>query len=414
MTLLKTSILSFIATAVRMMAGLVINKAIAVYIGPSGLALIGQFQNFMQLVMALAQGAINGGVTKYTAEYGRESKKIPVLFSASAKISLLSSVIVGLSLILFSEYASVWFLGSDSYGYVFVLFGFTIVLYVINNLLLSILNGLKEIKTWVAVNIIQSFYGLVFTTLLVVFWGVDGALIALVTNQSFVLIVVLFMLRKHQVIKLSNFKGAFDSSEGKKLAGFAMMALTTALMAPVSHLIVRDHIGENLGWDAAGYWQAVWYISTMYLTVVTMALSTYYLPRLSEIADKVELRKELWQGYITVMPVVIVMAVAIFFLKDFIIWLLFSDDFMLMRDLFLWQLIGDVFKLASWLISYLMIAKAMTKIFIFTEVFFNVSFVFLSIFFVGKFGLLGVSYSFALSYVFYFVVVLCSTKKMWS
>jgi PST family polysaccharide transporter len=412
-TLIKTSILSFIATAIKMVAALVINKAVAVYIGPAGLALIGQFQNFTQLVMTAAQGAINGGVTKYTAEYGKDDLRIPALFSTASKISLVSSVVVGTGIILFSKIASLEFLKTEEYSYIFVIFGFTIILFVVNGLLLSILNGLKEIKTWVIINIIQSIYSLIFTALLIVFLGLDGALIALVTNQSVIFLIVLWMLRKHKIIKLENFKGAFDKPEAKNLAGFSVMALTSAATIPVSHMIVRNYLGENLSWDQAGYWQAMWYISTMYLMVVTTTLSIYYLPRLSEITDKSELRKELWQGYKIIMPIVIAMSVTIFFLKDFIIWLLFTKEFEPMRELFLWQLVGDVVKLAAWLIAYLMLAKAMTKTFVSTEIVFSVSFVLLSIGLVDHFGLVGMSYAFAVNYSLYLVVMIWVTQSHW-
>ena len=52
-----------------MLSGLVINKIIAIYIGPAGIALIGQFQNFMGIITTIGNGAINSGVTKYVAEY---------------------------------------------------------------------------------------------------------------------------------------------------------------------------------------------------------------------------------------------------------------------------------------------------------------------------------------------------------
>ncbi|HBC6705092.1 TPA: O-antigen flippase, partial [Proteus mirabilis] len=99
MTLIKTSILSLIATFFKMLSGLIINKAISVYIGPAGLAIIGQFQNFSQLVLIAAQGAINNGVVKYTAEYGKESKLLPILFSTALRISLITSISIGLLLI---------------------------------------------------------------------------------------------------------------------------------------------------------------------------------------------------------------------------------------------------------------------------------------------------------------------------
>lgn len=414
MNLLKTSGLTFISTTIKLLAGLVINKAVAIYIGPAGLALIGQFQNFMTLTMTAAQGAINSGVTKYSAEYGKDSHKLPILFSTASKISLTTSVLVGAVTILFSDYISLQFLKTDSYSYIFVILGFSIVLFVFNSLLLSILNGIKEIKTWVTINIIQSLYSLVFTTLLIVFLGIDGALIALVTNQSVIFFVVLWKLKNHQIIKLKNFKHTFSLVEAKKLSGFAAMAITSAVSVPLSHLFIRNHIGETISWDAAGHWQAIWYISTMYLMVMTTALSTYYLPRLSEISAKAELRKELLSGYKIIMPIVLTMSLSIYLLKDFIIWLLFTKEFAPMRELFMWQLFGDVMKLAAWLLAYLMLAKAMTKIFIVTQIVSSLSFVMLSVFFVNNYGLIGMSYAFALNYTLYFLLMIKVTKSEWS
>lgn len=414
MTLIKTSVLSFIATTIKMLSVLAITKAVAVYTGPSGLALIGQFQNFTQLIVTIAQGGVNSGVTKYTAEYGKDDRRISNLFSTAGKISLFSSVVVGVGIIIFSQFFSLYFLKSEDYSYIFVIFGFTIVLLVINSLLLSILNGLKEIKVWAMINIIQSICSLVFTTLLIIWLGLDGALIGLVTNQSVVLLIVLWLLRKHAVIKLENFKTTFDKIEAKKLVGFAVMAITTAVTVPVSHLIVRNHIGESLSWEDAGYWQAIWYISIMYLMVVTTTLSIYYLPRLSEITEKSELRKELWQGYKIIMPIVIVISIMIFLFKDVIIWILFTEDFAPIRQLFLWQLVGDVMKLAAWLLAYLMLAKAMTKTFISTEIGFSVSFVALSMWFVNQYGLIGMSYAFAVNYSLYLIVMIIVTKKYWA
>lgn len=414
MNLIKTSLLTFIATAVKMISGLVINKAVSIYIGPSGLALVGQFQNFMQLTMTLAKGAINSGVTKYTAEYGKDSPKIPLLFSTASRISLVCSVVVGAVTISVAPWASEWFLKSSDYAYIFVVFGFTVVLFVLNNLLLSIVNGLKEIKTFISINIIQSLYSLVFTSLLIVFMGLHGALLALATNQSVVFFVVLYLLRKHSTIRLYNFRKGFSKPEGKKLLGYAAMALTSAATVPVSHLVIRNFLGEALGWDQAGYWQAIWYISTMYLMVVTTSLSIYYLPRLSEIKEKAELRREILNGYAIILPIVILLSVGIFILKDFIICFLFTPDFYPMRELFLVQLIGDVLKIISWLLAYLMLAKAMTRAFICTEIVFSASFVGLTFYFVGFYGLVGVTYAYAVNYLLYsLVMMLVVRKELW-
>ena len=411
MNLIKTSMLSFIATAVRLLSGLIINKAIALYIGPTGLATIGQFQNFLQLTMVASQGAINAGVTKYTAEYGKESARLPVLFSTAFKISVSCSFFVCIMMLLFSNYLAQLIFKDLQYSYIFIILGFTIIFYTLNALLLSILNGLKEIPLFIGINISQSIYSLIFTTLLIFCLGLDGALIALVTNQSIIFLFLSWKMRKHTIIKLHNFRSKFNKEEAIKLSKYAGMAITSAISIPLSHIYIRNYIGESLGWDAAGYWQAVWYISSMYLMVVTTALTTYYLPKLSEIKDKIELRSELFNGFKVILPIVSVLALCIFLLKDIIVFLLFSNDFSPMRELFIWQLIGDVVKLASWLLGYILIAKAMYKIVIVTEVFFSVSFCAFTVFFVKAYGLEGVSMAYLANYILHLVVMLIVILK---
>lgn len=413
MNLRNTTILTFFSTVTKMVAALVINKVVAIYAGPSGLALIGQFQNFTKLVMTIAQGAINTGVTKYTAEYGRRDDKISALFSTAGKISIVSSVTVGVSVFFLSEFLSLYFLKSEHLHYIFQIFGITLILFVSNNLLLSIIIGFKETRTWVSINIIQSLLLLFYTSLLVYLFGVDGALISLVTSQAIVFFVTMWMLRNHTVITLDKFKGKFDSLEAKKLLSFVAMALITALTAPVTHMLIRNYIVETLSWEQAGHWQAMWYVSTMFLMVINTTLSIYYLPRLSELVKKEDLRKELWQGYKFIMPLVVFMASFVFVTRDFIIWILFTPDFDPMRNLFLWQLIGSVLKVAAQLLAYLMLAKVMMKSFIMTEIVFSVTFFLLSIIFIDSYGLVGMSYSFALNYLIYFFTIIFITKKYW-
>lgn len=406
MTLVKTSLLSLIATFFKMLSGLVINKAVSVYIGPAGLAVIGQFQNFSQLVLIAAQGAINNGVVKYTAEYGKESEKLPSLFSTSIRISFTTSIVVGCILAIFSNFFSLKILDDVQYQFVFIIFGFTIILFVLNGLFLSIINGLKEIKSYIKINIIQSIYSLIFTSLLIYFFGLKGALIALATNQSIIFFITLFMLRKHEVITWKKLTSSFDRKISKNLFSYSAMAITSAIMVPSSQFIIRDYIGTTQGLDQAGYWQGVWYISTTYLMIVTTALSTYYLPRLSEITSKQELKKEILQGYKILLPIVIVCGLIIYLLRDFIIYLLFSDSFAPMKPLFTWQIVGDVFKIASWLLAYVMLAKSMTKMFIISEVFFAITLVILSYIFISIDGTIGATYAYCLNYIIYFLVMI--------
>lgn len=405
MTLIKTSVLTAISTIIKVISGFVINKVIALYVGPSGLAVVGQLQNFMSIVTTFSNGAITQGVVKYTAEYQTIEQKQKI-FSTSIIISLVCSLIISIFLFGFSEYLSELILKDIQYSSVFIVFGTTIFLFALNTVLMSILNGQKEIKKYVLVNIASSIFSLFFTSFLIMQLNLMGALYALVVNQSVIFFVTLGFVVKSSWFKLEYFKEGLDKESLSKLSRYSLMAITSALTVPVSHLIVRNYIGENLSWNDAGYWQGIWYISTMYLMVITTSLSVYYLPKLSEIQDKTELKKEIFHGYKIIMPIVIVMSILIFLLKEYIILIAFSNKFMPMMELFAWQLVGDVIKIASWLIGYLMIAKAMTKVFIYTELGFSILFVLLSIFLVNTFGLVGITYAFALNYTFYLLLMI--------
>ena len=410
MTLIKTSVLTGISTVIKLVSAFVINKVIALYIGPSGLAIVGQLQSFTSIITTFSNGAISSGIVKYTAEYQdiEEKKKI---FSSSIVISLICSLIISIFLFGFSDYLSELILKDIQYSSVFIIFGATIFLFALNMVLISILNGQKEIKKYVLVNIAGSIFSLVFTSILIMQLNLMGALYAMVLNQSVMFFVTLAFVIKSSWFKLEYFKQGLDKESLSKLSKYSLMAIVSALTVPVSHLIIREYIGENLGWDSAGYWQGIWYISTMYLMLVTTTLGVYYLPRLSEIQDNKELRKEIFSGYKIIMPIVILASLIIFLLKEYVILIAFSKDFMPMMELFAWQLMGDVNKIASWLLAYLMLAKAMTKVFIYTEVLFSALFVGLSILFVDKFGLVGITYAYALNYLLYLFMMIFIFRK---
>ena len=96
MNLIKTTMLSGLYTIIKLASSLVINKVIAIFIGPAGIALIGQFQNFLMFITTIGNGAINSGVTKYVAEFNETDKtKRNDVISAAFMIATLFSLVIG-------------------------------------------------------------------------------------------------------------------------------------------------------------------------------------------------------------------------------------------------------------------------------------------------------------------------------
>ena len=135
--------------------------------------------------------------------------------------------------------------------------------------------------------------------------------------------------------------------------------------------------------------------------LVTSMLSVYYLPRLSELKTGAEIRREILLGYRVILPVAVVCACLVYLMRDFIIVTLFSAAFRPMEALFLWQLIGDVLKIASWLIAFVMLAKAMMGLFIVTELIFAAGFYGLVYKLTAVYGLEAVAISHSILYSIY-------------
>lgn len=410
MTLIKTSVLSAISTIIKVIAGFVSIKVVAVYVGPSGLALMGQMQNFISMMSSVASAGVNSGVVKYTAEHYEDEQIKQKIWSSALKISLVLIIPIAIGIIFLADFISMQLLNTAEYSSIFIVFAITVIFFVLNGLLTSILNGQKEIKKLTILNIFGSLFGLAVTILLVIQYELYGALIAGIVSQSIVFFITLAFVLKSSWFKLSMFLGSMDKEYRNKLLKYSLMTITYIITSSLSQIYIRHYLGANIGWDEAGYWQAIWRISETYLMLITTTLTIYYLPKLSSIQDKVELRKELLYGYKIIMPIVIVMALGIYIFRDFIISILFSEAFSPMAQLFFYQLIGDVIKIAAWLLGFIMVAKAMTRLSIFSEIFFACSFVGFVVLFVNIYGLIGVTIAFMVNYLIYMIFLYFSLR----
>ncbi|MPW44394.1 O-antigen translocase [Acinetobacter guerrae] len=405
MNLLKTSVLNGVAVLIKTATLFVLNKILALYVGPAGYAAIGQFQNFVQMVTTFAGSAINTAVIKYTAEYYEDENKQRDIWRTAGSIVLIFSLISSLFIYIFQKKLSFYIFHTDTYQSVFVWFAVFLTFFTFNALFLAILNGKKEVLRLVVANIVGSIFSLIVTSILAIKYSLYGALVALSIYQSLAFLVTLFLCYKSDWFKLAYLFGEIDKTIAKKFAGFALMALVSAICVPLSQMVIRGYLTHEYGLTYAGYWEAMIRLSAAYLMLVTTTLGVYYLPRLSELSFIHDIKKEVYLGYKFIFPLAVLGSVFVYFLRDWIITLLFTPSFLPMRNLFLWQMIGDALKIGSWILAYLMLSKAMTKLFITTEIIFAITSIFLTFICTKAFGFEGVSIAYLLNYGMYWAVM---------
>lgn len=405
MNLLNTSILNGVAVLIKTATMFILNKMLAVYIGPTGYAAIGQFQNFIQMITAFAGSAINTAVVKYTAEYYEDENKQRAIWKAAGSLVIILSFIFTFIILIFQKQLSLYIFQTVEYQSVFVWFALFLVFFNLNALFLAILNGKKEILKLVTANIAGSIFSLLVTGTLAIQYHLYGALIALSIYQSIAFFVTLFLCYKANWFKFSYLLGKIEPQIAKNFAAFALMALISAICVPLSQIVIRSYITYEFGLNYAGYWEGMIRLSGAYLMLVTTTLGVYYLPRLSELSAIQDIKKEVYLGYKFIFPLAVIGGLVIYSLRDWIISLLFSTAFLPMRELFLWQMIGDALKIGSWILAYLMISKTMTRLFIITEIIFALTLIIVTYLCTQGFGFEGVSIAYLVNYAMYWLVM---------
>jgi len=405
--LVSASFYSAFSSIIKILTSLVIGKLIAILAGAEGLVLYGQLLSFVVIITVFSGGAITQGIVKYIAEYNAIAKeKIPVLLSTALKLTLYLSVFLGLIMIVFSDYFSQKIFDTSKYYLVFIVFGITITFYSLNTFFLAILNGFKEYKKFNLIGIYINSIGFLLTIIFAYGYNVYGALMSIVLNQSLIFFATLYFLRKENWWIKQNFNLPFDFKQLKLLLGFALIAILSTALTPFCTIIIRNAIIQKVAMFDAGLYEFAFSISSAAVLFFSMTVTTYYLPRISEITSKKLLFLEIKKTYKMVLPVVFCCLSIIFLFRKYIILILACKEFLASESLFLFFLVGVFFKTATQIIGFVFLSKAKIKTVIFIEVVFNVTFTLLSLQLINSDGLLGSVWAFCICNIFYFILVL--------
>ena len=410
--LFKVASLNGVGVILKIAIGVITSKVLAVFIGPSGLALTGNLKNFLTSVESIATLGFQNGIVKYVVEAKEDrlalKKILSTIFISLFAVSLaLSSILFAFS----SYFTSLIFGIQSNYNIIFKILAIVLPWYASTAYLLVILNGLGKFKKVIYVNIIGNIIGLLFCIVAVYYYATFGALVAIIVPPALLFFVAFYYVDK-EISFFSNIsRSSFDWSVLKNLSSYSLMAVVSSVFGSFVFLAIRNNIIAVLGLESAGYWEAMTRISTYYLMFISTILSVYFFPKLAFSTSKKAVQNVVKSYYFGVLPFFVIGAVVLFFFRFFLIKALFSKDFIPVADLFLWQLIGDAFKVASLILGYQFYAKKLTSAFIITELFSLAIMFAFSYFFVLSYGLVGVVIAHAITYFIYLIVLILYFRK---
>jgi O-antigen/teichoic acid export membrane protein len=404
--LFKVTSLNGISVLIKIGIGLIVSKALAIFVGPSGMALVGNLRNFLTSVESVSTLGFQNGIVKYVVESEKKPEEFRKIIATVFISLVVITVVLGSFMFFFSKDLNTIVFGNNfEYSFVFRALALALPWYAISIFLLSVINGLGKFKNVIYINIIGNIIGLLVSVLMVWQYKTFGALLSIVITPSLLFWVTFYFINKEfRFLNTVSFK-YFDFGVIKKLSSYSLMALVSAVLGPLVFLAIRKNVIHTVGLEQAGYWETITRISTYYLMFVTTILTVYFLPKLALAKNNAESKKVFWSYYKAIMPLFMIGLIGIYFFRDLIIRILFTKAFLPVSDLFFWQLLGDFFKAASFILGFQFFAKKLTTAFIVTEILSLFVMYVLSNYFVYLYGIQGVVMAHALNYFIYLMVL---------
>ncbi|WP_298116812.1 O-antigen translocase [Flavobacterium sp.] len=410
--LFKATSLNGVSILIKISIGFITSKIIAVFVGPSGMALVGNLRNFLTTVQSFGTLGFENGIVKYVAEHKSDDEKLKSTLSTIFFSVFISCFILGLFLFFFSNYFNDLIFGSEfHYSFIFKFLALALPFYIGNIFLVATINGFDEYKKVIYINIIGNCIGLLVSGLLIWKFKIEGALLSIVLTPSLLFLVSLFFLNKRiKILEKINTK-SFQFNFLKSISSYSLMALVSAVFGPMVLIAIRTFIIDKIGIQEAGFWEAITRISSYYFLFITSIIGIYFYPKMIVAETNSETKKLFWKYYKGVMPLFIFGLIIVFFLKEYIVQLLFTKEFLPVSKLFFWQLIGDVFKALSIILGYQFFAKKLTKEYIISEIFSLLVLYCSSVFFIKLYSIEGVVMAHAFTYSIYFITLSIYFRK---
>ncbi len=412
---LKISVFNGFSVVTRIVSGWVINKLIAVFIGPEGTSVSEQFRNFLQTAQGFSTLGISEGVTRYSAKYQNNKKQLSSFLASAYKIVLITSIITSILIISFSGFINKSLFGERDFSLLIILSGIMLPVFSLNIILLAILNGFQKYRKITYINIIGNISAAVIAWFLIAEYNIYGALLLVLVTQIFSFIATLFFIRTDMVEVLQFSLKQSKSAHYKRLYAYIIMALVTAVIIPLFSILIRNQIFAFYSNDNgihAGYWDGIKKISGLLLAFVTPIFSLYYYPQLAKIQTNDEFKTELKKFFTQIFPLFVIGMLVLFLLREWAVIIFFSKAYLPMKNLFVWQLGGDLIKIISLSLSYLMLARAHVRYYVVTEIGFWVVFYFLTEVLLPVYELKGVVIAYFITYVLYLTVMIFLFRKI--
>lgn len=412
--ILRSSSIMGGAQGLNYLVGLVRVKLIAVLLGPSGVGLVSLYLSAIGLVRTVSEfGISSSGVREVAIAFNQQdsaaaARTVHILRRACWFTGLLGLVLSAALAPLLSN----WVSGSTENAAAIAVLGVTLLLGAVSGGQTALLQGVRRIGDIARINVVAMLLNTGIAIGLYAWLGPQGIVPVMLANSAVSVAVSWWFARRVRVepIELS----WSDTIAGtRRLASLGVAFMWSGLLTAGLDIATRSLVTRELGIASAGLYQAAWVLSGMFAGFILSAMGTDFYPRLISVIhdDKLANRAVNEQteiGMLLALPGLLgTLAFAPWMMKIF-----YTKEFLPGAALLPWFVLGVFGRVVSWPLGIIQPAKGASRWFIITETLILALQFALLLWSVPRFGLVGVAYTFAITYFVYTLTMLWVAKML--
>lgn len=343
------------ATGVRALAGLAVQKMMAMWYGPVGITLLNHLQNMTSLIISIPNDGVNRGLsallpaTEDEAERWQIKKAALLINIGVLVVALLIMLAWPAGTVLVFSRMSHW----STWLAIFIpsLFGY---------LAFSYWCGLQlaagRVKLYSYVQALTAVVALVVAAYGIFQGRVEWGLMGFVIGQG--LGGVIAWLHTLRTPKLMLPKSTNIRPYLRQVGSFALMAVGVMVFGRVSDFLIRTYAMGRFHELDLGYWQAVARLSEAYTLPINTFLTAVVFPGLAALAgQRAPIGSTLKRSMVLALPVCWAGLLLCYFIgADLLVWL--NDiEFRAAAPLLPYQLLGDAFRFPAFFFATVVLSR---------------------------------------------------------
>lgn len=404
----------------QILINLVRGKFVAMFLGPEGMGISALFNTASQTIQKFASLGLNLAIVKEVASNRNDPASLAATFSVGRRIIYASALVGALVCILFSDILSRVSFGNGDHADEFMLLGAAVFFSIAGSGMLSLLQGLHEVRRLSRSSLVGGLAGLLVGVPLYYFFGnaaiVPAMIILSLTIFIFYWISLQKAIRQHSQLAEIRFSWQTHRPIVIRLISLGLLLMASDLIGAAMSYALNMFLRSAGDLDTVGLYQAANSLTNQYSGVVFSAMALDYFPRLTASVSDNTAMKQIVNRQIEIVALIISPVISILILTaPLVVSILLTSDFMPVVGLIRWMGLGVLIKALMFPMGYIAFAKGNKRVFFWLEgVLGNILTFGLGALGFLLFGLTGMGYAMVADCLLCFLIYLAVNRKLYS